>query len=103
MSPCITTETDRSLSKPTFPTSPVAGISESDARDNGRGKKRRHRPVVGEKASGKRELYLFHSVSTRASIQRMADFYIDFFFSFPSFEGKKGLMEEACEKVLEMD
>lgn len=81
----------------------VAGISESDARDNGRGKKRRHRPVVGEKASGKRELYLFHSVSTRASIQRMADFYIDFFFSFPSFEGKKGLMEEACEKVLEMD
>lgn len=63
----------------------VAGISESDARDNGRGKKRRHRPVVGEKASGKRELYLFHSVSTRASIQRMADFYIVGLFFFLSF------------------
>lgn len=78
----------------------VAGISESDARDNGRGKKRRHRPVVGEKASGKRELYLFHSVSTRASIQRMADFYIVGLFFFLSFlsRGRKDWWKKLVKK-----
>lgn len=93
------------FSKPTFQP-PVAGISESDARDNGRGKNADTVLSSAKKRAETWTLFILFSFHVRVHPKDGRVLYRwtrKIFFFFWVEERIDGRVEKACEKVLEMD